>query len=263
MKRPIPLPLIALLGFTPILAQAFTTSFEAGEGYTAGELVGQPSSGTTWGGTSGIATVVTSGGNPNGHVSLVGVSSDLSPVNFAPTDLDLGGATFPQSINFSFDIRNDSFDGGGDDLLGRIVVLRDAAAPNRSRSLRLSLNVNGTVEVVSDTFVGGSLNVMAFGDATSFSNFSGTLNFADQTSTLSINGAAVNGGSPFNFNVQSGTGSDAYGFFEANVAGVGNTYSLDNLSLTAVPEPGTAGIFLGGLAALLAFRRLRSRKTAA
>ncbi len=259
MKRSTYLSLFALLGFTAIPAHAFTTGFESGEGYSVGELVGQPSSGTQWTGTTGLATVVTSGGNPGGYASIAGIDANLQSVIFAPTDLDLGG-TFPQNVAFSFDIRNDSYNPLDSSTFGRIVVLRDASGSNQSRSLRIQFKGNGNVDVVSDD---GLFTVSTFIDNSTFVNFSGILNFTDQTSILKIGDTDVNGGNPFAFSGITGSGSDAYGFFEASVSGASNSYSLDNLALTAVPEPGTASVLLGGLATLLAFQRLRNRRRAA
>ncbi len=262
------LPILALTGFMPLPAHAILIGFEAAESYQAGEIVGQPDNGATanpavdgnWTGTIGIGTVETTGGNPTGHLDIThdGTTGDnFGAVNFAPSSTDLGGATFPQSIDFSFDLRLDSYDGTTNTNFGTIRFLRDASGANQASALRLGLSFNGSVQIVSGTFGGGNTNIATFSNSTSWVTFSGTADFTNQQTTLSINGNPVNSGNPFAFANPSGTGSDEYGIVNVSVSNLAGTYSLDNISLQVVPEPSSFAMLLGGFGMLVGFQRRR------
>lgn len=254
-----------LLGLGVQSSNAVVIGFETVEGYTIGSVAGQPASGTQWSVTGGgIGNVAGPSGNPGQYLSVThdGTAGDnFQTVRYTPTNADLGASGFPEPIAFSFDLRLDSYDGATNTNYGTISLLRDAAGANTGRALRLGFNLNGAVQVVSSTFNGGSLTLSGgnrpFTSSTNWVTFSGVANFATQETTLSINGVAVNSGNPFAFASPTGTGSDAYGSFEGSVSNLAGTYSIDNISLQAVPEPGSAVLLAGSLALGFTLRRRR------
>lgn len=242
-------------------ANAILIGFEAGEGYSAGNLKGQPSSGTTWTNASaGAGLLVTAGAGTSGSQAAVANNTASNFYSFAPSNADLGGTFSPTTskLAFSFDYKLSA----NATYLG-IAYFR--IGTTNGNVLRLSFYNNGNI--VFSNGVGSSTAKVAngtdnfFGAAGIYYSISGELDYFTQTYTLSVNNVAqsVGGNSNFGFVSSSSSNGNDLNILSVNTADANwRSYSIDNISYAAVPEPTTSALLFLGLGGL--FSVLRRRK---
>jgi hypothetical protein len=290
---PSPLRRAALLGvLAPVLAwtvpaRAININFDTTEGYTTGELSGQPAVHTNtgqWTGTdsSGLLTVVNNstavsplGTADTGQYVQAGEGTNSTEPTFAPTTTDLGG-TFTNTssvVNFGVQL-------AGSGLSGAAVALRipfgnPSGGAGSSYALQLEISTAGKIDIISGattyylTTDGALTSSSTASDvltlsSTAFTTISGTLNYGTGAFSLSYITPTGNSYSPYsNLAFHTGYGGDSADVYLADintsVAGV-NVY-VDNLVVSLAPEPSSRLLALmgfGGLFAYLGLRRWRS-----
>ncbi len=259
MKKLI-LSLVAL-GSSFSLSQAILIDFETG--YSAGDLNGQPSSGTQWSRTLGavndvnVATGIGTGGSNGITGEDNGSGSNFVFYGFAPSASDLEG-TFDSAssiVSYSFDWRaTETLDGSTSTNIFAFIVGSDSTSGSNPA---LNLNIRGQGRLVAND--GGS-NRAADGLFTvnTYSTISGDIDYATKTFTVFVDGTqqytSFNGGNLSFANAASDNaeirlGNLSGGSLSANY----RTWNADNISI-AVPEPTSAAMLVGALG-LLALRR--------
>lgn len=255
---------LALALATPFAAQALTIGFESGEGYSAGDLAGQPSSGTQWVLTSGNTNTinVAAGIGNGGGAGLVNTSSG-SGANFVfygfnTTNADLG-FTFDSTssvLQYSFDWRpTQDLNGSNGQILFDFMVGSsgdtgaDAAVALRiHNSGRFQANDGGTLRTVDGLF----------SNTGTYQTISGTINYATNQYTVFIGDTqlftANNNG---NLSFQNAASDNAFIRF-SNLRGGDQSaqwreWNMDNITL--IPEPSTLALLGIALGTLAMFRR--------
>jgi hypothetical protein len=267
-----------LAGKSADAATLFSTGFETSQGYTTGAyLTGQPSSGTTFGSavtaglganSSGSATVYTyasSGITPTGtNYNYVGLS-DLSGI-------PAGGSAyyFPNLSSFSpapaatpvIDvIATFGIDPGGSGNAGFGLTAFDGTAAGNEVA---DVQINSTTGAVTVDNGGVATGFTQLTSPVTFDSYELQLNYATQTYNVY---EAASGSATFTNEIATGvpfeTAATTFSTagLDTTALGIGTATGFalaDNFSITAVPEPTTASLVLGGLVVAGTRRRRRS-----
>jgi autotransporter-associated beta strand protein len=175
---------------------------------------------------SGSGDQATSGAqiDPGNSSNVAGIlkTGSLSVTSGAHLSMQIGGATAGGDVSTGYD---QVVTAATVSLTGGDLKLTLQGAPTFSGSDVLYLIVNNSGSAVTGAF-----------------------------STVFLNGSLVSDTSNILLN-----GQQFSLVYSANFAGTGSDNVANDLALVAVPEPGTWGTMLGGLAALLTFQRRRRR----
>ncbi|MCC5843509.1 MAG: PEP-CTERM sorting domain-containing protein [Verrucomicrobia bacterium] len=243
----------------PFAAQALTIGFESGEGYAAGDLAGQPSSGTQWVNTFGAVNVVNvaAGVGNGGGAGLVNTStgggSNFVFYGFNTTNADLG-FTFDSTssvLQYSFDWRpTQDLNGSNGQILFDFMVGSNADT-GTDAAMALRIHSSGRFQAND----GGTLRTVdgLFGTAGTYSTISGTINYATNQFTVFVDNTQLfttnNNG---NLGFQNTASDNAYIRFSNLRGGTDSAqwreWNMDNISV--IPEPSTlalVGIALGSM----------------
>lgn len=250
----------------PFSAQAFTTGFETTDGYSNGNLSGQPSSGTQWTRTNGsdLSMIAVAGGvglgGTAGLINQQGGGSDFTFYRIQLTNADIGTTFDADStvLNYSFDWR-----------------LNDALFGSNNGAPIFQFSMGGTTNTASDSALGfeirngGRLFLLHGGDTAAadgrftpqtWHTISGQVDYGANTFTLFVDDVQqftnVNGG---NLTFRGGAVENATVYFANRNASTDNAsylnWSVDNL--TVVPEPSTLALLVIAFGSLLL---LKNRK---
>ncbi len=250
-----------------IPVQAVLIDFDSG--YSAGELWGQPGSGTVWEelsspNRSGLVVTADAGDLGAGDMAAVSVQ-DSNPFisngfyRFATTDANLGGVFNKDAskVNFSFkrkvmtDIGNNGTPVSmmfiGNDYFTKASVVFGWFSDGRMKYFNgPGSNIYSNASYVLD----GSGNDFDPSVSDGFIAISGQINFASKTYSLVVNGVAQNGGNPIAFNDPS---AEKTWLLISNENGEDSNYrqyALDDITL-AIPEPTTMGLLTLGTLGVL------------
>lgn len=265
MKRTVKhVAVLAVFLMTAASAGAFTIGFETSEGYTEGNLTGQPS-GTRWSGTSNLMFVASDVGGQFAQAAAPNVSSTIAAyrnIAYTPQATDFGGDSAPTEANFtgqlsySFDLAYHSslFTSGSSAWFFRFG----------ENAVELFFNQNGTLTFRSSGSMylaqndsGSNFNIADTG-ADTFVNINGVMDYGTGTYTLWVNDVQqeVSGSEDIAF--QNATAALTRGFYirlQSNESPATTTeyvqIQMDNIAVDVVPEPATLSLLgLGGLALL-------------
>lgn len=250
----------------PLAAGAATIDFEAGSGYSLGDLAGQPSSGTQWAMTNGGGNIVNvaSGIGTAGSNGITGTAtgggSNFVYYGYNTSNADLG-FTFDSTssvINYSFDWQpTQAMDGGTGDEIFRLTI---GSSSNIGGSAAANLTIRASGRLIG---LDGGTNRAVDGLFTlnTYSNISGTIDYGSNTYTVFVDNTqqftSVNGGNLAFNNIASDNAFIRIGNLNgASTTGQYRTWTADNISV--IPEPGAFAL-LGGLFVLgtVALRRRR------
>jgi len=245
----------------PFAAQALTIGFEEVEGYEAGNLAGQPTSGTQWVITNpgnpananpiNVATGIGVGGS-QGLASQSGGGSNFTYYGFNTSNSDLG-FTFDSTssiLQYSFDWRvTQEFVTNSVDIF-RFVIGSDAAAGG-SGAAQLTIRSHGVFVAQNG---GSALTQADLFTLNEYSTISGAIDYGTNTYTVFVDGVqqftTTNSG---NLAFVNSASNNAY-IRIGNLTGTSDdyrTWNMDNISV--IPEPSTLallGIALGAAALL-------------
>lgn len=245
------------------VARAIIIGFEAGQGYTADTtVVNAPSTAgaTKWAGDAAASTKYYVRADAGGQVlSTTAGGSSLASFHPSTADLNLGSGTVASSvIQYSYDVRvNSTLDTGL--TLFRVRLGADGSGGNLVSDFELS---SQGLFRYTETGSSGSLiakdskSVNFVATPGSFFTVSGEMNFATNKFTLFVNGVQQkdsSGGTTLDFKTSNLTALYLTSRLITNTGG-SSTFSLDNITLAAVPEPASVGI-LGISAGALILRR--------
>jgi len=198
---------------------------------------------------------------PNGDFEA-GNSGFTSAYNYGPNANDLstlGVNTYSVVNNAQFS--HSLFNSYGDHTTGQGLYLVANGATTANTTVYASSSI-AVIAGKSYTFGGFFSN--AYADSPAQIDFLVSLDGGPATSigTYTIAaGAGVWNGASFNFN--SGTATSAVlSFVDLNLAGDGNDFGIDDITLTAVPEPATWGLMIVGFG-LVGFAARRRRTAVA
>lgn len=254
---------LALALATPFAAQALTIGFESGEGYSAGNLEGQPTSGTQWTRTNAPAAAnvinVASGAGVGGSNGIVGVGtgggSNFVYYGFNTTNADLG-FTFNSSssvLQYSFDWRpTQDLDGTSASAIFAFMIGSDQNAGG-SGAAQVTVRNNGVFVAQNG---GAALTQAGLFTTNTFATISGTIDYGANTYTVFVNGVqqftGTNGGNLAFVNADSDNAFIRIGNLSGGSADH-RTWGLDNI--TVIPEPSTLALLGIAAGALAMFRR--------
>lgn len=268
MKRKLLCTLLPTACILAVANAAITIGFESGEGYSPGDLAGQPSSGTQWIRTNGSNNFinVAAGIGVGGTAGITGASgggSNHTYYGLNTTNADLG-FTFDSNssiLQYSFNWRvTTDFAEASVDIF-RFVIGSDANAGG-SGAAQLTIRSHGVfVAQNGGTAVAQTLTQAGLFTVNQYSTISGTVNYATNTYTVFVDGVQqftdTNSG---NLAFVNSASNNAY-IRIGNLTGSSTDYRAWNLdNITVVPEPSTYAALLGLLA--LAWVGYRKRKAA-
>lgn len=245
----------------PFTAQALTIGFETGEGYSVGNLAGQPSSGTQWAmvnGNTNIISVADSigvGGSRGIVGSGTGGGSNFVFYGFNTTNADLG-FTFDSAssvLDYSFDWRpTQALDGAVGTEIFRFAIGSDEVAAGNA-ALNLTIRASGRLIALD---AGTNRAVDGLFTLNEYATISGQVNYAANTFTVFVNDTqqftSNNSGNLGFVN----TASDNAFIRIGNLQGANadyRTWNADNISI--IPEPSTLALLGIALGAVAMFRR--------
>ena len=248
----------------PFTAQALTIGFEEVEGYEAGNLAGQPSSGTQWALTNGsgndvnVAAGVGNGGGAGLVNTSSGSGSNFVFYGFNTTNADLG-FTFDSTssiLQYSFDWRpTQDLDGGNGQILFDFMIGSNADTGSNA-ALALRIHSSGRFQAND----GGTLRTVdgLFSETGTYQTISGTINYATNQYTVFVgNTQLFTTNNEGNLGFQNVDSDNAYIRF-SNLRGGSDSaqwreWNMDNISV--IPEPSTLALLGIALGAVAMFRR--------
>ena len=192
--------------------------------------------------SAATATVV-----PNGDFEG-GFTAFTSDYIYGPNanDLSTGGEDYFAVVN-NAQFSHGSYVSYGDHTTGRGLYL----VANASVTADQTVYRSSTIAVsAGKTYTFGGFFSNAYPDSPADIDFRISLDGGPATSIgdyTIANGAGVWNGASFTFNTGTAT-SVTLSFVDLNLAGGGNDFGIDDVSLTAVPEPATWGLMLAGFA---------------
>jgi len=230
----------------------YTTTGGTGGG---GNLTGQGAT-TKWTGTATPTGIVVSGASGSQAVTTQNTAGQKT-YSFAPSTADLGEAFNASSsiLDYSFQLKvNGSLGGNNNDAfrlnIASANVFQFALLAGGYVTVADGNGSGGSTGVTFKTTTGGPTNFVATPDV--YFTLAGRINYVTKTFTVSLNG--INqmdaSGSDLNFGFKNNSAANANIQLVSNTA-VDSGYrtsTLDNLSLTAVPEPHSLLLFLGAAA---------------
>lgn len=245
---------------------AILIGFEASEGYSLGNLVNQPNTGTQWIGTANASSyaplqVVSGQGIDGGNA--IQVQSSLaanSAYRFAPSNADLGGVFSASSsvLSLSFSLRWDSINTSSTGI-GRFYI----GAPTIGGTptvLSLDWYSNGRIGFNDGTFqyATDSTGAVFAATAGAFYTITATLDYATGTYLLTVNDVTQsrNGNENISFRNPTGTLNNIIDITTLNNQNANfQNWTIDNINYSIVPEPSTMALACLSLAGLLLFRK--------
>ena len=247
----------------PFTAQALTIGFEEVEGYEAGNLAGQPSSGTQWTRTNAPTAAnvinVAAGvglGNSQGIVGVgTGGGSNFVFYGFNTTNADLG-FTFDSTssvLQYSLDWRpTQDLDGTSASAIFSFAIGSDQDAGG-SGAAQLSVRNNGVFVAQNG---GATLTQAGLFTTNTYATISGTIDYSSNIYTVFVNGVQqFTGTSSGNLAFVNSDSDNAF-IRIGNLSGGTTDYrswSADNISV--IPEPSTLALLGIALGAVALFRR--------
>lgn len=250
-------------------ASATVIGFETGEGYTTGNVVSQPSSGSSaWSGGT-VGSVAADG---VGQVLSITPTSSEGKISYHPTVSNLGlnaGQTLGNAVvRFSFDIRINDPDQVQETEISsaptwmRVYISGKDSTATTDRFFELEVSSAGYFRYYKGS--SGSLLKAQNAGGTDFKSplgefftVSGEINYQDDTFTLFVNGVQQKSGTgALTINFNASTPLDDLYFIVTSKVNSGNaTFSVDNIKLEVVPE--IASISLLGFGATVLLKRQR------
>jgi hypothetical protein len=192
-----------------------------------------------------------------------------SVIYFTPSSADLGGSNAASGLyTFSFDIRADSAPAVADfNFVTRISIGSQVVGDSKKAALCLRVYSNGFIEfddgaavrrirLAGNVTSGDSADL----DIAGFHTISGVLDYDSMTFTISYDGVQMqNGGNPnFAFNPDGLSSFASFGNIQILTPYNQTAYrelAIDNISITAVPEPAAFAALLGCAGLLICLRR--------
>ncbi len=136
------LTIATLSWFISPCTQALQTSFEAEDGYVAGEsLVGRSQDGATWHGKPELCTVVENEGEEGGQAVQVNPIGDFATIHIEPRVSDL-----PAKIRFAISVQLTNIVGGS----FQVPIRLRAGLDQEAEALRLHFYEGGKIEYFSN-----------------------------------------------------------------------------------------------------------------
>jgi len=286
MKRiPLRLALLAMTLLGANAAHAIVFTFEPSSYTTTGgtggngNLAGQPTTGTAWGGSNNSGTTaednITSGNGVGGSqaiTSQVGITgTNFTSYSFAPTTSDLAG-TFNASssiLDYSFALRLNAAPNVSSTAVTRFRTGSDLA-------LRFEMLSTGRINMLNGNGAGGAGSAITLKTTTggvtdfiaaanTYFTISGQVNYSTKTYTVLVNSIAQtigNAAASQNFGFFNNTASSAtltvFNLNSDNANWISTSY--DNISYSVIPEPSSAAL-LGLSLGIIVFLRHRHKRT--
>lgn len=252
-----------LLVLSTMASAAVVIGFETAEGYSAGDLNNQPSSGTQWTRTSGAGNFinVANGIGVGGGAGISGASGGAGNhiyYGFNTTDTDLGGtfSSTSSKLEYSFQWRvTEAFAAASVDNF-RFVVGSDQNAGG-SGALQLTVRSHGVFVAQSG---GTTLTQAGLFTPNQYATISGVIDYGANTYTVFVDGTQqftdTNNGNLSFVNASSDNAFIRIGNLTGTSADY-RTWNADNITLgiIPIPEPSTMALFGLSFGMIMLLRR--------
>ncbi len=228
---------ISAVIWMPASASAIMIDFQEADGYTIGELNGQPTNGTQWVKTAGDANSFEVVGGGNDHILIANTTptANNSLYHFYPTDDDLNTIFDSSSsiLNFRFDLKWTEINSAlhiGRFYVGGVV----------HSVFMLSFDASGKIQYYSGANLltvkdaGGSDFIAS---SSTWYTVEGQIDYKSKTYTLTVNGVAQNStGSAFNFKDATASTAEIDLFSVSGNHVNYTTITYDNIELVSAPS---------------------------
>lgn len=282
MKTLPTLSVLALLSLTSVSSQAILIDFETDSGYAAGNLYDQPGTpgASKWKtpaaqASSGVLSVVSNVGVEGSQAVVAGSHATLTSSTYFLniTDQDLGDLFDASSskISFSFALKWDALSAYANQ--GRFYVGGTSADNFAGDVLRVAWMTDGSM-IYSVGQSGGNVAFQVAQNASgntfratadTFYTIEGVIDYSTKTYTLMINSVEqknASAGVDLSFVNEGGAQVNANLVLMSLNNNTANyrPWTIDNMQMEAIPEPGSVALAGGALLSFAGMRWLRSRK---